>query len=297
MNVRVKEFLRTHWLFLLSMPAYLWQAYFLFIPLLFIFAYSVMSFDTSTMITLRHYGALFTSTYAHIFYNSCLLSALTGGLCLLIAFPVAYYLAVRAKRLKNVLLVFLILPSWTSFIIQIYSWFYLLQKNGIFSSLLFSAGLTSEPINLLNCYGATILGMVYCYLPFMVFPLYTVLAKMDPRLLEASADLGASRLQTFWRVVLPLSWSGIKVGSLLVMIPAFGEFAIPDLMGGFKDVYVGRSIMEKFLLYRDWYSGAAVVMMAIVIPLLLSVGIYAVSRVRARFQATVTQRRGRHEPV
>jgi spermidine/putrescine transport system permease protein len=255
--------------FLLSLPAFLLQGYFLLIPLVFIVVISVTS-DASSgqwLFTLSQYRDLCSSMHMKVIFNSAVLSCIAGGLSLLIGYPVAYYLAMRAGRMKHALLVFLILPSWTSFIIQVYSWFYLLQKHGLFSSFFYSIGLTSEPLSLLNNYGATVLGMVYCYLPFMVLPLYTVLEKMDKRLLEASADLGANAWQTFTRIVLPLSHSGIRVGLALVMVPAFGEFAIPDLMGGVKDLYVGHMIMEKFLVFRDWHSGAAVVMLSFMIPI------------------------------
>jgi spermidine/putrescine transport system permease protein len=255
--------------FLLSLPAFLLQSYFLLIPLLFIVVISLTSdvYSGQWIFTFAQYRDLFSSMHMKVILNSAVLACITGGLCLLIGYPVAYYLAMRAGRMKHALLVFLILPSWTSFIIQVYSWFYLLQKHGLFSSFFHTIGLTHEPVSLLNNYSATVLGMVYCYLPFMVLPLYTVLEKMDKRLLEASADLGANASQTFTRIVLPLSQSGIRVGLALVMVPAFGEFAIPDLMGGVKDLYLGHLIMEKFLVFRDWHSGAAVVMLSFLIPI------------------------------
>lgn len=261
--------------FIMTVPALLWQTFFLGIPVFVITLYSFLNRDAGVYHgTLQNYASLFSPLYAQIILNSVVLSLITTGLCLLIAYPVAYYLATRAGKYKNILLVFLILPSWTSFIIQVYSWFYLLQKNGLFSRLLEWLKITKEPINMLNTYGATILGMVYCFLPFMIFPLYSVLDKMDKRLLEASSDLGATTWQTFRYIIFPLSASGIKVGCLLVLIPAFGEFAVPDLMGGFKEMYVGRVVMEKFLLYRNWFSGAAVVMMTIVLPLLVLTLVY-----------------------
>jgi ABC-type spermidine/putrescine transport system permease subunit I len=271
--------------FLLSLPAFLWQMYFLLIPLLFIARYSVVT--SSGEWTIQNYAELFQSSYLHIILNSCLFACITAALCLLIAYPVAYYLAMRAGRWKTVLLVFLILPSWTSFIIQIYSWFYLLQKKGLFSNFLYAMGWTSEPLSFLNNYSASVLGMVYCYLPFMILPLYTVLEKMDKRLLEAAADLGANRWKAFTSVVFPLSQSGIQVGLALVMVPAFGEFAIPDLMGGSKNVSVGRVIAEKFLFFRDWHSGASVVMLSFFIPVAIVALFYLIRQLY-----TVLTRRG-----
>ncbi|MDQ5890910.1 MAG: spermidine/putrescine transport system permease protein [Candidatus Dependentiae bacterium] len=282
--VNVRQFLLDQGPFLLGIPAFLWQLYFLVVPLLFIIVISLVT-DMSVgdwSLTLEHYLALFSSMQLKVTLNSAVLACITGVLCLLIGYPVAYYLALKSRRLKQVLLVFLILPSWTSFIIQVYSWFYLLQKRGLFSSFFYALGWTGEPISLLNNYSATVLGMVYCYLPFMVLPLYTVLEKMDKRLLEAAADLGASPWRTFTTIVWPLSMSGIRVGLALVMVPAFGEFAIPDLMGGVKDLYLGRIIFEKFILFRDWHSGAAVVMVSFLIPIAIAVVWYAVHRVQRR---------------
>jgi len=282
---QVRNFMQQEGPFILGLPAFLWQFYFLLVPLVFIVVISLVT-DTAAGdwgLTLDHYRALFSSMHFTVMFNSALLSCITGALCLLVGYPVAYYLALKSRRLKQVLLVFLILPSWTSFIIQIYSWFYLLQKRGLFSSFFYALGWTSEPISLLNNYSATILGMVYCYLPFMVLPLYTVLEKMDKRLLEAAADLGASPWKTFTTIVLPLSMSGIRVGLALVMVPAFGEFAIPDLMGGVKDLYLGRIVFEKFILFRDWHSGAAVVMISFLVPLVIVAAWYVFDKVKKQF--------------
>ena len=281
----IPSLLRKQFPFMCALPAFLWQLYFLLIPLLFIIAISLIA-DISCndwSLTFKHYYDLVSLLQFKVILNSAQLACITGGLCLLIGYPVAYYLAIKAQRYKHVLLVFLILPSWTSFIIQIYSLFYLLQKRGLFSTIFYALGLTGEPISLLNNYGATVLGMVYCYLPFMILPLYTVLEKMDKRLLEAAADLGAGPWQAFATIVLPLSRAGIYVGLALVMVPAFGEFAIPDLMGGVKDLYLGHLIMEKFLLFRDWHSGGAVVMISFLIPILFALIFYGVGKLQRRF--------------
>ena len=285
-KINMRQIMVDHGPFLLGVPAFLWQLYFLVVPLLFIIVISLIA-DMSVGdwgITLSHYAALFSSMQAKVVFNSALLACITGAICLLVGYPVAYFLALRSKRLKQVLLVFLILPSWTSFIIQIYSWFYLLQKRGLFSSFFYAMGLTSEPVSLLNNYSATVLGMVYCYLPFMVLPLYTVLEKMDKRLLEAAADLGASPWRAFMTIVLPLSVPGIRVGLALVMVPAFGEFAIPDLMGGVKELYLGRIVFEKFILFRDWHSGAAIVMLSFLIPVFIVAVLYGMSCMKQRLQ-------------
>lgn len=252
---------------LAATPPFLWQLYFLFLPLLFILFHSISAPEGG--VTTAHYAALATYTFFAVVAKSLMLAISTAVVALVIAFPVAYSLATATHRYKNVLLMLLILPSWTSFIVQAYSWYFVLQRNGLLSTLLVTLGITSEPLSFLNCPGAVILGMVYCYLPFMIFPLYTVLERMDKKLLEASADLGANKLQTFYRIILPLALPGIKIGMFLVMVPAFSEFAIPDLMGGFKGMYLGRMVMEKFILYRNWGSGAAAALVSIVFPLVL----------------------------
>jgi len=271
----ISELLKEQFPFLLAAPAYMWEICFLYIPVFVILAFSLRTIENSEVVySLQNYISLATLTYLRIFLNSFVLASITALICLLLGYPVAYYLAMRAQKLKTILLIFIILPSWTSFIIQIYSWFFLLQKGGLLSAALEAVGLIHSPQNFMNNYGATILGMVYCYLPFMIFPLYSVLEKMDKRLIEASSDLGANGFQTLRFIILPLSMPGIQIGTFLVFISAFGEFAIPDLMGGFKDMYIGRVIMEKFLLYRDWNSGAAVVMLSIVLPIVLILGVY-----------------------
>ena len=269
MKDRLRALCADHFSFFISAPALLWQVYFVLVPLALISGVSLVMWNGARWtLTVHHYVGLADIMYLKILINSVVLALITALVCLLLAFPVAFYLAVKARRWKNMMLVFLILPSWTSFIIQIYSWFFLLQKRGVFSAFFYRVGLSTEPLSFLNSYGATILGMTYCFLPFMILPLYTALERMDKKLLEASADLGASWWQTFYNIVLPLSASGIKTGVILVTIPAFGEFAIPDLMGGCKDLYLGRTIMEKFLVFRDWHSGAALVLVAFFLPLL-----------------------------
>jgi ABC-type spermidine/putrescine transport system permease subunit I len=176
---------------------------------------------------------------------------------LLAAYPVAYYLALRAKRWKNFLLFFLTLPFWTNFLILIYAWFFLLERNGIINQLFLKLHLISEPLRLANSMVALFIVMVYCYLPFMIMPLYTILGKIDTRLFDASADLGATRWQTFSRITVPLSFSGIRTGALLVLIPVFGEFAIPALIGGQKYMLAGSMIRYYFFVVRDNARGSA----------------------------------------
>lgn len=252
----VRDIVTQEFSFFFATPAILWQLFFLYVPLIGILVFSFLSSDM-TSLTFVHYTSLLSLPFFKVILNSLILASLTAVLSLCMAYPIAYYIALYVSRYKMVLLFGLILPSWTNFIVQIYAWFFLLERNGVYSRILYWLGFTSEPINLLNSFGATLACMVYCFMPFMIFPIYVVLDKMDKRLIEASCDLGANRFQTFCRVVLPLSLPGIYVGLLLVFIPSFGEFAIPLLVGGAKNMYWGMVIVDKFLLSQDWASGFA----------------------------------------
>ena len=259
--------------YLFACPALLWEFVFLFLPLVFLLVYSFLDYsaqDQTWSFTLDCYRQVFNSLYFQVILNSILLALNTAVICLVIAYPVAYFLALRvSQKLRTFLLVTLILPSWTSLIVQIYAWFFLLEKNGFVTQMLYNLGILSKTTHLLNNYFAMLIGMVSCFLPFMILPIYAVLEKMDKILLESSADLGASRFETFRRVVAPLSLPGVYVGFLLVFIPSFGEFAIPNLLGGSKHVFWGNLIVDKFLKSRDWRSGAALACIGVLLPLLI----------------------------
>lgn len=247
--------------FFYAAPAMLWQLLFLYIPLIGILVFSMLTWPEGgslwSYFTLEYYRSVLEPVYAKVLFNSLIMALWTGLVTLLVAYPVAYYLAMYVRRGRMILLFALILPSWTNFIVQMYAWFFLLERGGLYSRLFYILGLTSEQVSLFNNFPATILGMVYGYLPFMIFPLYVVLERLDKRLIEASTDLGANRLQTFWRVFFPLSLPGVYAGFLLVFIPAFGEFAVPILLGGSKKAYWGSVIMEKFLVSQEFASGFA----------------------------------------
>jgi spermidine/putrescine transport system permease protein len=273
--------------FILAAPALLWQCYFLYVPLFFLIAYSFLSYTStgSYQITLMYYRELFQPPYAQVFIRSLVLAFSTSVGCLLLGYPIAHFLAMKAGRFKIGLLAFLILPSWTSFIVQVYAWFFLLKKEGIIAKALTSCGIVESTTSLLNSPIAIMIGMIYCYLPFMVFPLFAVLERIDKELLEASADLGANRYQTFLRIIAPLSYPGIATGFLLVFVPAFGEFAVPDLLGGGKTVFLGNVIVDKFLFYRNWQSGSAAALLGVVLPLASMVlTVYFVSAIRSKMR-------------
>ena len=245
--------------FVLSVPAILWQVLFLYIPLAVLLYVSLhKAIDVSLLaISFKNYLALFDFSHFRVIGRSIFLAAGTAFLCLLGAYPVAYFLALKVRRFKNVLLFLLTLPFWTNFLIQVYSWFFILDRNGFINTFLLKMGIIHEPLCIANNFFAVFLVMVYCYLPFMIMPIYSILEKIERSVLEASIDLGATHWQTFTRITLPLSVSGIKVGVLLVLVPAFGEFAIPALIGGSKYMMVGSLISYYFLVARDVPIGAA----------------------------------------
>lgn len=275
--------------FSLSGPAFLWQTFFLYLPLVMLLLYSICGQSPETgqwYFTLDWYQQILRPSYIRIVFSSFFVAFATAVICLVIAYPVAYFLALKVtKRFRMFLLFTLILPSWTSLVVQAYAWFFLLDKNGILARILVLLRIIRPDQSLLNNYIAILIGMVAVYLPFMILPLFTAIEKMDRRLLEASADLGASRLQTLRRIIFPLSLPGVYAGFLLVFIPAFGEFAIPTLLGGSKIVSWGNLIVEKFLVVKDWRAGAAFASFGVLFPLLILVGIYLVMAIIRRFKA------------
>jgi len=168
---------------------------------------------------------------------------------LLIGFSLAYFIAFHGGRFKTLYLFLLIIPFWTNFILHIYAWFFVLEKGGFLNTILIHLGILSEPLHILNTQFSTVMMMVYFYLPFMILPIYSALERFDPNLLEASFDLGANRRQTIQKILLPLTRNAIRTGIFIVYIPAFGEFVIPELMGGDRDLFVGNVI--SLFLFSD----------------------------------------------
>lgn len=259
--------------FFMAMPAVAWHIVFFYIPLLIVFLYSLVKISYGALhITFEHYFYFFQPLFFRIIGNSLLLAFITALICLLLAYPIAYSLAVRIKRYKNIFIFFLILPFWTSLMVQVYSWFFILGHEGLINSLLLKLGLIGTPLYLLNTSLAIYIVMVYCYLPFMIMPLYSSLEKIDSRMFEASADLGASQWQTFKNITVPLSMPGIQTGFFLVFVPSFGEFVVPTLLGGGKQLYVGSLITQYFLAARDVHLGSAFTILSGII-LLIAIGI------------------------
>lgn len=203
--------------------------------------------------------------YWQSYLYSLRIAGLTTLAALAIGYPLAYAMAAAPRRWQGVLLVLVILPFWTSFLIRVYAWIGILRPDGLLDAVLMALGLTAEPLRLLNTEAAVLIGMVYSYLPFMVLPLFATLQKLDRSLLEAAADLGASSLTAFATVTLPLSLPGILAGSALVFIPAVGEFVIPDLLGGPDTVMIGKVLWNEFFSNRDWPLASAVAVVLLVV--------------------------------
>jgi len=215
--------------------------------------------------------------YVDAYLSSLRIAAVATLLTLLLGYPIAYAVARAGGQARRVLLALVILPFWTSFLIRVYALVAILKPEGLLNQALAPLGL--GPFALLNTEGAVILGIVYSYLPFMILPLYASLERLDPSLLEAAADLGARPVSAFLRVTLPLSWPGIVAGSLLVFIPAVGEFVIPDLLGGSGTLMIGKTLWDEFFINRDWPLASAV---AVLLLLVLVVPLAAIERARAQ---------------
>jgi putrescine transport system permease protein len=196
--------------------------------------------------------------YLDAFVNSVRVAAISTLICLLIGYPMALGIARARESLRIPLLMLVILPFWTSFLIRVYAWIGMLKGNGLINNMLMSLGVIDQPLALLHTEFAVYLGIVYAYLPFMVLPLYATLSRMDGSLLEAAADLGCRPVSAFWRVTVPLSMPGIIAGSLLVFVPAVGEFVVPDLLGGPDSLMIGKVLWTEFFNNRDWPVAAAV---------------------------------------
>ena len=255
----------------------IWQVLFFYLPLAILVVTSLLKFNEFEVFqefTFEKISFFLRPLYLKVILSSLLLALTNAILCLLIAYPLAYFLAFIGKRFKNFFLFLLIVPFWTNFLLHVYAWFFVLEKEGFLNNLLQAMGIITEPMNMLNSRFAIMIMMVYYYLPFMVMPLYSSLERMDFRLVEASLDLGASWGHTLRRVILPLTKRGLKAGFFLVYIPSFGEFAIPELMGGDKWMFVGTVVAHYILGDETGSLGAAFTVMASIFLLISAMGIY-----------------------
>ncbi len=260
-------------LFLIS-PADIYLFVFMVLPLILVIGLSFLSRGTYGEVVFRfnltNYARLFDPLYGKILVYSLMVGLATTVFCILIGYPLAYYIARAPVRQRSLLLFLILIPFWTNFIIRIYAWIMILRGGGLLDSFLQWAHITQTSLNLLYTPTAVLIGMVYEFLPFMILPLYTSLEKIENSILEAAADLGAPPWRVFLRVTLPLSIPGMIAGTILVFIPAMGMFVIPDLMGGAKTILIGNVIRNQFLTARDWPFGAAASMILMVLTIIFT---------------------------
>lgn len=271
---------------------YLWLALFFAVPFLIVARISFSSAasamppytdvasysERALQITLNlgNYLSLFTdSQYMLAYLSSIKVALIATVLTLLIGYPMAYVIAAMKPATRSVMMMLVVLPSWTSFLIRVYAWIGILDTQGILNRTLMAMGIIDAPLQILYTPTAAYIGLVYCYLPFMVLPLYANLVKHDRRLIEAAYDLGARPWQAFARITLPLSKAGIIAGCMLVMIPAIGEFVIPEMLGGPDTLMIGRVLWGEFFNNRDWPMASAV---AIIMLLILLIPILVFNR-------------------
>ena len=219
--------------------------------------------------------------YWRAYLSSLMIAIFSTFLTLLIGYPIAYGMARAPEEWRATLMMLIILPFWTSFLIRVYAWIGILSREGFLNQFLLWTGVISEPLTILNTNSAVFVGIVYTYLPFMVLPIYAALDRLDGSLIEAAEDLGCSRLTAFWLVTVPLSRNGIIAGCFLVFIPALGEFVIPSLLGGSQTLMIGKVLWEEFNSNRDWPVASAV---AVVLLLILVVPIVLFQRNQQRAQ-------------
>lgn len=260
-------------MFVMIGPTFLWMLLFVLIPLAYVIGISFLTKNSSGGVdfafSLDGYAGLLKSDFLVILYRSLLLSLQTTVLCLLIGYPFAYIIAHVPKQHKRYFVLFIMLPFWINSVIRIYGWNTLLRQEGIINHLLLLLGIIKSPLTLLYTDGSVLLGMVYDLLPFTVLPLYTSIEKLDPSLMEAAGDLGATKVHTFWRVIFPLTMPGIFAGSIQTFIPSLGLFYISEMMGGGTTIYIGNLIKNQFLSARNWPLGAALSIVLILITLIL----------------------------
>ena len=282
---------------------YLWLLFFFLVPFIIVFKISlsqtaismppytpVLDFKEGISGFLASFRNLNFDNYTWLtqdalYFNAYLTSVIIAGistiLTLIVGYPIAYGMARAPATVRPTLLMLVILPFWTSFLIRVYAWIGILKPEGLLNQLLLSLHIISEPLVILNTYTAIFIGIVYSYLPFMVLPLYSSLEKMDYSLVEAAQDLGCPQTGAFWKITFPLSLPGVIAGCLLVFIPAVGEFVIPDLLGGSQTLMIGKTLWNEFFANRDWPVSSAV---AVILLLVLTIPIMLFQQAQARAQ-------------
>jgi spermidine/putrescine transport system permease protein len=264
---------------LLLAPAWLYYLIFFMVPIGFMVAYAFAINDPDRFFVVQHgfhldqFQRLWDPLFLRIYMDTFLMAGLGTLGCLLIGYPFAYWIARRSGRVRTLLLLLVVVPFWTSLLIRTYAWVILLSEQGPVSQLLQDLRILSSPLNILYTPRAVFIGIVYDYLPLMVFPLYVAIERMDRGLVEASRDLGASRWRTFRRITLPLTMPGIMTGCLLTFIPMLGEYVVPQILGGAKSFLIGSLVANQVVTAVDWPFGAAL-SLALVVVLLAVIFVY-----------------------
>ena len=277
----IQKSIKQEGVFVVGSPALIWQVVFFYFPLLLMMISSIAIFSeegTFLGLTLKNFYPILSKVHFAIVFSSIGIALSAATISLVIAYPLAHFIAFKAGRFKTLMLFFLVVPFWTNFLLHVYAWFFVLERDGFLNTLLKKMGIIHDPIHFLNSYFAILLMMVYCYLPFMVLPIFSTLDKFDQRLLEVSGDLGASRYQTFTKVMLPLTLPAIRAGVFLVFIPAYGEFIIPELMGGDRTFFVGNVISQYILGKETGEMGAAFMVVSCVALVMTSIIVLMVFR-------------------
>ena len=258
---------------LLALPGLTWLSLLLVIPCALIFAYSFMMRGTYGGViytfTLQNFSLAADPLYLRIIVTSFRISIIATFVALLVGYPAAYAITRLRRNLQVMVMILVILPFWSNYLIRMYAWIVLLNQQGIVNTALLKSGLISEPLQLLYNEGAVIVGLVHSYLPFVVLTIYSSLQRLNPELAEASRDLGANAAQTFWRVTLPLTLPGVASGGVFVFVLSVGNFLTPNLLGGGQVRMIGNVIYDQFTVARDWPFGSALAMLLIFIMLAL----------------------------
>jgi spermidine/putrescine transport system permease protein len=262
---------------LVALPAYIYLAFFFAIPFLIVFVYSFATRSRTGRTVLEgwnldSYARLGDSIVREIALRSTVLAVVTTVICLLASYPFAYYIATRRPAIRNVLLILVMIPFWSNFLVRTYAWRVLLGNNGPISQI--SQFFGGDEVRLLFTNTAVLIGLVYGYLPFMVLPLYAALERMDWKLVEAARDLYASGWTAFRRVTLPLSMPGVVAGSILVFIPSLGAYVTPALLGGARTTLLGDYIVGQFLSARNWPYGSALSVAVMVVMLIAAIAYF-----------------------
>lgn len=277
---KVEERKKNRLSWILASPVLFWLVFLFLVPYLIVIIYSFLTptiYDIKFTFTVDSFKSLIDPNYLRSFFLSFRLAVLTTASCILLGYPVAYYIARRTPKVKNMLLLLIIIPFWTNFIIRIFAWRIFISPNGLLNEMLMFSGIISDPIRLLRTDLAVILVMIYVYLPYMILPLYANIEKIDFTLIDAAMDLGANRFKSFMKVTLPLSKEGIFAGSILVFIPALGAYIIPQLVGNQDYLYIGQIIAYKIKsIPRNWPLASALSLGLLFLVLVLLIILYVV---------------------